>query len=123
MGAWPKGGSGALSWPKSKTRSRKVTESERKAAFAGLNNTLAKAKHFLRSIPNTDHLDDGRGQIFERTRGGRRAGPHHCCAKSPRGTKTPPGSRLVVGRPMSMHKVHYLITDKGRKALGAVHWH
>jgi hypothetical protein len=29
----------------------------------------------------------------------------------------------VVSRPMSMHTMHYLITDKGRKALGAVHWH
>jgi hypothetical protein len=27
----------------------------------------------------------------------------------------------VVSRPMSMHTMHYLITDKGRKALGAVH--
>jgi hypothetical protein len=29
----------------------------------------------------------------------------------------------VVSRSMSMHVAHYLITDKGRKALGAVHWH
>jgi hypothetical protein len=63
-GAWLKGGSGALSWPKSKTRSHKVTESERKAALAGLNNIFVE--HFPRSIPNTDHLDDGRGQISER---------------------------------------------------------
>ena len=28
----------------------------------------------------------------------------------------------VVSRPMSMQVAHYLITDKGRKALGAVHW-
>jgi hypothetical protein len=28
----------------------------------------------------------------------------------------------VVSRPMSMHVAHYLITNKGRKALSAVHW-
>jgi hypothetical protein len=96
-GAWPKGGSGALSWPKSKTRSRKVTESERKAALGGLNNILVK--HFPHSIPNADHLDDGRGQISERTRGVRRAGPLRCCAKSPRGTKRLVEVGYVVSRP------------------------
>jgi hypothetical protein len=47
-GAWPKGGSGALSWPESKTRSRKVTESERKAAFAGLNNIAGISERIAR---------------------------------------------------------------------------
>jgi DNA-binding MarR family transcriptional regulator len=28
----------------------------------------------------------------------------------------------VVSRPMSMHTVHYMITEKGRKALGDVQW-
>jgi hypothetical protein len=28
----------------------------------------------------------------------------------------------VVGRPMSMHTVHYIITEKGRKALDGVQW-
>jgi hypothetical protein len=39
-GAWPKGGSGALSWRK--TRSRKVTENEKKVEFAGLNNICGR---------------------------------------------------------------------------------
>ena len=71
---------------------------------------------------DADQLDDGRGQIPERTRGGRRAGPHYCCAKSPRGTKAPHGSRHVVSRPMSYHTVHYMITEEGRRALGDVQW-
>ena len=29
----------------------------------------------------------------------------------------------VVSWPMSMHTVHYLITDQGRKALADVQWH
>jgi hypothetical protein len=28
----------------------------------------------------------------------------------------------VVGRPMSMHTVHYMITEQGRRALGDVQW-
>ena len=28
----------------------------------------------------------------------------------------------VVGRPMSYHTVHYMITEQGRKALGDVQW-
>ena len=115
-GAWPKGGSGALSWPNSKTRSRKVTESERKAALAGLNNILLK--HFPHSIPNADHLDDGRGQISERTRRGWRAGPHHCRAKSPRGTKTTRRSRLC--RKSADEHAHYALSDhrQGSQSFG-----
>jgi DNA-binding PadR family transcriptional regulator len=29
----------------------------------------------------------------------------------------------VVSRRMSYHTVHYMITEKGRTALGAVQWH
>jgi hypothetical protein len=36
------------------------------------------------------------------------------------GLKPLVAARYVVGRPMSMHAVHYLITEKGRKALGHV---
>jgi hypothetical protein len=35
-GAWLKGGSGALNWPKGKIHSCMIAESERKAAFAGI---------------------------------------------------------------------------------------
>jgi hypothetical protein len=41
-GAWPKGGSGALSWRR--TRSRRVTESEGNAGFAGLNSIAAEER-------------------------------------------------------------------------------
>jgi hypothetical protein len=43
---------------------------------------------------DADQLDDGRDQILKRTRGGRRAGSHYGCDKSPRGIKAPRGSPL-----------------------------
>jgi DNA-binding PadR family transcriptional regulator len=71
---------------------------------------------------DADQLDDGRDQIPERTRGGRRAGRTIAAQSHREVLKRLVEARYVVSRP-SMDNVHYIITDQGRKALADVQWH